>query len=90
MNKKTKKSSKKNETMKPSFIDSLNLEETAKQLDDLKAIIFTTTETNQAKIQFIKEELLAGRYEIRSDRIADKLLEYAKIEEIEEIEPELA
>lgn len=62
-----------------SFIDCLNLEETTKQLNTLKALIFSASETSQTKIQIIKEELSAGRYEIHSDRIAEKLLEHASV-----------
>ena len=76
------------------FIDSLNLEETAQELENIKALIFDTTETNSTKIQIIKEEVLAGRYEIHNDRIADKLLEFApqveSEENVEAEEPEIA
>lgn len=84
MVKKTKKSANPVATP-PSLIDSLNFEDTAKQLDALKAHIFNTSESNQTKIQFIKEELAAGRYEIHSDRIAAKLLEHAPVVEEAEI-----
>ena len=60
------------------FIESLNLQNTAKQLEELKALIFSTPETNQTKIEFIKEELSSGRYQIHSDNIAAKLTEYTK------------
>lgn len=74
------------------FIDSLQLEETAQQLENLKTLIFNSTETNATKIEVIKEELSAGRYEIHSDRIAEKLLEFAPAIEtkIEKEEPEIA
>ena len=60
------------------FISSLNLTDTAKQIEALKAIIFNTPETNQTKIEFIKEELSTGKYQIHSDHIASKLTEYAQ------------
>jgi negative regulator of flagellin synthesis FlgM len=83
--KKTKKSDT-SVTTPANLIDSLNFEDTAKQLETLKAHIFNTSESNQAKIQFIKEELAAGRYEIHSERIAAKILEHATVVE----EPEIA
>jgi len=66
-------------------IESLCFDDTTKQLEELKAHIFNSSESNQTKIQFIKEELAAGRYEIHSDRIAAKLLEHAPVEEALEI-----
>ena len=50
----------------------------------LKAIIFDTPEANQAKIEFIKEALSEGPYQINASHIASKLLEYAPV--IEEAE----
>ena len=67
------------------FLENLGFEDTAKQMTALKAIIFDTPETNQTKIEFIKEELTAGRYEIHSQTIAAKLLEYAPVVEEAEI-----
>ena len=60
------------------FIDRLTFDDTAKQMAELKAIIFDTPDTNQTKIQFIKEELSADRYQIHSNHIANKLMEYAE------------
>ena len=51
----------------------------------LKANIFDTPEANLTKIELIKEELLAGRYQINSSHIASKLLEYAPVIEEAEI-----
>ena len=59
----------------------MDFDNTAKQMADLKAIIFNTPETNQTKIQFIKEELSADRYQIHCHHIASKLLEYAELQE---------
>jgi len=58
------------------FRDCLNFDDIAKQMAALKAIIFHTPDTNDAKIQFLKEELAAGRYQIQSSRIAARLMEY--------------
>ena len=68
-----------------SFIDDINFDDTAKQVAELKAIIFETPETNQTKIQFIKEELSAGRYQIHSEHIVAKLMEYTELTEETEI-----
>ncbi len=61
------------------FIETINFDDTSKQMAELKAMIFNTPETNQTKIQFIKEELSAGRYQIRSHLIAEKLLEHTAL-----------
>lgn len=50
------------------------------QMAALKAALFDMEDTHQTKIQFIKEELAANRYQINSSLIADKLLEYAQQE----------
>ena len=68
------------------LIESLNFDDTAKQMDALKALIFNPPETNQTKIQFIKEELSAGRYQIHSKHIVASLMEYVGLIE----EPEIA
>lgn len=48
-----------------------------KEVEALKAMLFHTPEMNQEKIELIKSELSAGRYQINSLAIADKLLENA-------------
>lgn len=58
------------------FIHRLNLTDTTQQIEALKAIIFNSSDTNQTKIDFVKEELSANRYQINSDHIAEKLTEY--------------
>ena len=65
--------------------NEINFEGTAKQMADLKASIFNTPETNHTKIQFIKEELSADRYQIHCNHIASKILEYAELQEEAEI-----
>lgn len=69
-----------------SFIKSLHVEETVKQLIALNEIIQHAPEITHSKIQHIKEELLAGRYQIHGHHIAEKILEYVKMK----AEPELA
>lgn len=69
-----------NETDIPSeLMQDLSLEETTKHIDALKAIIFNTKEANQAKIDFIKQELAVGKYRINSQRIANELAEFHEI-----------
>jgi anti-sigma28 factor (negative regulator of flagellin synthesis) len=69
------KDSQMHKTINPStrFTDLLN----AHDLIQLKAAIFDTPEAVQAKVQLIKEELAAGRYQINSANVAEKLLEFA-------------
>ncbi|AHE67008.1 flagellar biosynthesis anti-sigma factor FlgM [Legionella oakridgensis] len=62
--------------MLDAFMQSLSFDDTVKQIAALKAMIFNVPDINQAKIQFIKEEIAAGRYQIQSTRIAQKLTEY--------------
>jgi anti-sigma28 factor (negative regulator of flagellin synthesis) len=56
-------------------------------LETLKALIYKTQESNQLKIEFIKEELQSGKYETQSDQIARKLMEYSLVSTEE---PEIA
>ncbi|MCX7117649.1 MAG: flagellar biosynthesis anti-sigma factor FlgM [Legionellales bacterium] len=51
-------------------------EEHAQQIADLKATITQSLESPLIQIQLIKEELQSSSYEIHSDRIAEKLLEF--------------
>ena len=64
--------------------NTLSFSDVATQMAELKAIIFNTPESEHAKLQLIKDELLSGRYQINSKHVADKLLEYAPV--IEEVE----
>lgn len=61
------------------FLEQLNFDETSKQMAALKTLIFDSPETSQTKIQFIKEEIEAGRYEIHCNRIATKMLEFSPV-----------
>ena len=58
------------------FIDRLAFSVTTQQMKSLKEIILSTPETDDARIQLIKEELAAGTYQIQSQGIAAKLTEY--------------
>lgn len=58
------------------ILPSLKHTESSKAFEALKAIIFSEPIINQAKIQFLKEELTTNRYKINSQRIAEKLTEY--------------
>lgn len=64
-------------TIEDDVMVKINFDGVAEQVAALKALIFQTPETNHTKLQFIKEELAAGRYEIHSQHIASKLLEHA-------------
>lgn len=62
------------------FLDQLDPSDLIK----LKAIVFDTPEAEKIKIQMIKDELSTGRYQINSQYIADKLMEFSPI--VEEVE----
>lgn len=57
------------------FIESLNLMDAVKLLDTLKAILFNASDRDQSKIDFFKNELSTGRYEVHPQQIAYQLLE---------------
>ncbi|KTC65797.1 flagellar biosynthesis anti-sigma factor FlgM (plasmid) [Legionella adelaidensis] len=57
------------------LIASLSFEDSNKQLQALKEMIFNEPLINDSKIQFIKEELATDRYEVNSYRIAVRLME---------------
>lgn len=52
------------------------LSKPCKELEALKEAIFNCPDINQAKINFIKEEITSGRYEIEPNHIARKLTEH--------------
>ena len=49
-----------------------------KPMDALKTSILNAVDSNEAKIQFIKKELEADRYDINAEQIAEKILEPLK------------
>lgn len=53
-------------------------------MQTIRALLFDAPDTNLAKIQFFKEELTAGRYEIDSQRIAEKILEFTTTQKVPE------
>ncbi len=61
------------------FMKRLSFNDTVKQITALKAMIFNAPDINQAKIQFLKEEIAAGRYQIQSTKIASKLTAYHQV-----------
>lgn len=67
------------------FTDRFDFSVTANHMAILNATILDTPEANNAKIQLIKEELLAGRYTINANNIATKLLAFAPATEVAEI-----
>jgi len=68
------------------FMESLYFSDTAKQMSALKALVFDVPETNHAKIEFLKEEIAAGRYHVNSQRIAEEIGEHQYIKSAEELE----
>ncbi len=78
---KTSKSVKHTEITAEHLLDGLNVDKTMPPIEALKALIFNSNEIRNTKIQFIKEALEAGRYEIHSDHIASKLMGYVAVEE---------
>ena len=66
---------KKQKITQSSLLKNDNSQDTTASLEALKAMIFNANTVSQTKIQFIKEALEAGRYEIHNDHIAAKLLE---------------
>jgi anti-sigma28 factor (negative regulator of flagellin synthesis) len=55
---------------------SENVAEIKTIFSSLKDMLFKTPMTDEAKIQFLKDELSQGRYEIQSHTLAEKLLEH--------------
>lgn len=66
-----------------------NFDDIATQMAALKTAIFNAIDTNDHKIQFIKEELAAGRYEIQNELIAERMLEFVHTITPAEIEVEM-
>lgn len=79
-----------NPTLSPTWqhlMEQLDFSDISKHVEALKAAIFRVAEDRSTKIQFIKEELAAGRYQVQSEQIAERLLEYSHyIEREEEVE----
>jgi negative regulator of flagellin synthesis FlgM len=61
------------------FIESLNLQDAVKLVETLKTLLFNAPDVDQTKINFFKNELLTGKYEIDSHHIAHQLLEHVQI-----------
>jgi flagellar biosynthesis anti-sigma factor FlgM len=56
------------------LLKSLALEP-SKQMESLKELIFNSPDTRHAKIDFIKNEIDTGRYQIEPENIATKIME---------------
>ena len=56
------------------LMDQLNIEP-VEELEALKSMIFDSPDINRAKIDFFKDEISSGRYEIEPLNIATKLTE---------------
>lgn len=61
------------------LIDHLDFTDASKQIATLMASILHESVPNHVKIQIIKEEIKAGRYQINTNHIANKLLEFAPV-----------
>lgn len=70
------------------ILDNLDFTATQKQVDTLMQTVLHDTSLNENKVQFIKEQLADGRYEVHPKIIASKLLEYTNIP-LPELEPEV-
>ena len=67
------------------LLTSLNFTDSARQLEELKSLIFNTPDLNEGKIELLKEEIASGRYEVQSKMIAKKLVEFQHL--ISQAEP---
>ena len=64
------------------LMDQFNIEP-VEELEALNSMIFDSPDINQAKIDFFKEEIASGRYEIEPLNIATKLAETNSVHENE-------
>ena len=80
-----KRSSQQPKITEARLLASLNFDDTTQQIEALKDLIFNAKDSNHTKIQFIKEALSAGRYEIHNDHIATKLMAGTTVEEAPEL-----
>ncbi len=55
-------------------------------MNDLKDKLFHMPLTDETKIQFIKEELSNGRYQVQSHSLAAKLIEHLHLTQQPEVE----
>lgn len=67
-------SSKRSEATVSVTLDSVSLSSDSKQLQALKASLADAPEINQARVDFFKNEIESGRYEINSRSIARNML----------------
>jgi negative regulator of flagellin synthesis FlgM len=54
--------------------DSSTLDNTSKELNELKASLQDEPEINAARVMYFKQEIASGNYAINSDKLADLLL----------------
>lgn len=57
------------------LLEQFDFSEVSHQLIALKESIFHAIASHEAKVAWLKQELLAGRYEIQSQHVAQKLLD---------------
>lgn len=53
---------------------TVNLSDAPQKLDALKKIIADAPDSNRARVEFLKAELSAGRYQINCQQIAQQML----------------
>ena len=58
--------------------NQVSFSDTSKQMAALKEFILNAPDVNKARVEFFKEELASGRYQITSEQIAAKM--FADIE----------
>ncbi len=58
-----------------SFMDTVSISNTSKQLEALKASLQDVPEINEARVLYFKAELQSGNYQINNDRIARNMLD---------------
>ena len=81
---------KKKDTIPTSeLLESINLKP-AKQLERLKELIFNSCDSNDAKIEFVRDEIKRNVYQLNAESIVNKMLENIEIPEVETEETEPA
>ncbi len=80
---------KKKDTIPSELLESINLKP-AKQLEHLKELIFNSCDSNDAKIEFVRDEIKRNVYQVNAESIVNKMLENIEMPEVETEETEPA
>lgn len=62
-----------------SFMDTVSISNTSKQLEALKASLQDVPEINEARVLYFKAEIQSGNYQINNDRIARSMMDPIEI-----------